>query len=102
MEALTKKSGLANIPLFSPARCTATTVGEVNLAICYPLLSIKVSIAIAPLNAIDLPLFMIVFLNLLDITRSIVYKVESVKTGKILKKAFNACRPKEWRVHSLH
>lgn len=30
-----------------------------------------------------------------------VYKVESVKTGKILKKAFNACRLKEWRVHNL-
>ena len=30
-----------------------------------------------------------------------VYKMESVKTGKILKKAFNACRLKEWRVHNL-
>jgi hypothetical protein len=30
-----------------------------------------------------------------------VYKVESVKTGKILKKAFNACRLKEWRVRNL-
>ena len=30
-----------------------------------------------------------------------VYKVESVKTGKILKKAFNACRLKEWRARNL-
>ena len=30
-----------------------------------------------------------------------VYKVQSVKTGKILKKAFNACRLKAWNIRSL-